>query len=131
MRALFIIPLVLMSLVSFPSWGLDIDDLVTRAGRHYQKSTATPFTGEVEGLDQGKFRDSKKEESWEYYYLNGQLRSKANFKNGRHEGFCESYYDNGQLMYKGDYVNGKREGFWKGYYDNGSVWNIQKRCEGE
>ena len=28
MRTLFIIPLVLMSLVSFPSWGLTMDDLV-------------------------------------------------------------------------------------------------------
>ena len=51
MRTLFIIPLVLMSLVSFPSWGETMDDLVIRAGLYYEKFTATPFTGKVdEGL---------------------------------------------------------------------------------
>ena len=32
MKSLFIIPPVLMSLVSFPSWGLSMDDLVQREG---------------------------------------------------------------------------------------------------
>ena len=70
MRTLFIVPLVLMSLVSFPCWGLTIDDLVIRAGLYYKKFTATPFTGEVEGLDQGKFKQGKKEGSWECYFEN-------------------------------------------------------------
>ena len=66
MRTLFIIPLVLMSLVSFPSWGLDIDDLVMRAGLYYKKFTATPFTGEVdEGLYRGSFTHGMREGSWE------------------------------------------------------------------
>ena len=48
MRTLFIIPLVLMSLVSLPSWGLSMDDLVQREGLYYQKFTDVPFTGEVD-----------------------------------------------------------------------------------
>ena len=53
MRTLFIIPLVLMSLVSFPSWGLTFDDLVERKGLFYKKFTDTPFTGKVTGKTQG------------------------------------------------------------------------------
>ena len=44
-RTLFIIPLVLMSLVSFSSWGLTMYDLVVRAGLYYEKFTDVPFTG--------------------------------------------------------------------------------------
>ena len=62
---LFIIPLVLMSLVSFPSWGLTMDDLVERDGLYYEKFTVVPFTGEInEWLERGTFKGSYKEGSW-------------------------------------------------------------------
>ena len=48
MRTLFIIPLVLMSLVSFPSWGLAWDEFVQRDGLFYKKSTDIPFTEEID-----------------------------------------------------------------------------------
>ena len=99
MRTLLIIPLVLMSLVSFPSWGLTMDDLVMRAGLYYEKFTATPFTGKVdEGLERGFY------------------------KNGKREGSRESYWSNGQLSSKGNYKNGKMEGSWESYYKDGSIW---------
>ena len=64
MRTLFIIPLVLMSLVSFPSWGLSMDDLVHREGVWYKKFTDVPFTGEVdEGLERGSMKNEKNERS--------------------------------------------------------------------
>ena len=62
MRTLFIIPLVLMSLVSFPSWGLTMDDLVQRDDLYYKKFTDVPFTGEIdEGLERGNFNNGKKD----------------------------------------------------------------------
>ena len=62
---LFIIPLVLMSLVSFPSWGLTMDDLVERDGLYYEKFTVVPFTGEInEWLERGTFKGGYKEGSW-------------------------------------------------------------------
>ena len=83
MKSLFIIPLVLMSLVSSPSWALGMDDLITRAGLYYEKFTATPFTGEVdEGLITGSIKNVKREGSWEGYWANGQLMRKGNYKNG-------------------------------------------------
>ena len=122
MRTLFIIPLVLMSLVSFPSWGLTMDDLVIRAGFYCEKFTATPFTDEVdEGLYRGSLRNGKREGSWELYYRSGMLRSKGEFKNDELEGSWESYWDLGQLRMKGDSKNGKREGSWETYKSDGTV----------
>ena len=61
MRTLFIIPLVLMSLVSFPSWGLCMDDLAHREGVWHKKFTYVPFTIEVgEGLERGSMKNGKK-----------------------------------------------------------------------
>ena len=48
MKTLFIIPLVLMSLVSSPSWGLSMDDLVERDGLYYRKFTDVPFIVEID-----------------------------------------------------------------------------------
>ena len=100
MRTLFIIPLVLMSLVSVPCWGITMEnDLVIRAGLLYEKFTATPFTGEV---DEGLYRGS--------------------IKNGKMEGSWKGYSDNGQLFWKGNYKNGKIEGYWEQYNTDGTLW---------
>ena len=64
MRTLFIIPMVLMSLVSFPSWGLSMDDLVQRDGLWYEKFNDIPFSGKIdEGRIRATFEDGKREES--------------------------------------------------------------------
>ena len=74
MRTLFIIPMVLMSLVSFPSWGLSMTDLVYREGLYYEKFSNVPFTGEVnQGLQKGKFEGGKEHGTWLEYWENGQL----------------------------------------------------------
>ena len=122
MKSLFIIPLVLMSLVSSPSWALSIDDLVIRAGLYYEKFTATPFTGELdEGLQRGSIKNGKKEGSWESYYDNGQLDFKGDYKNGEMDGSFEGYFTTGQLHIKGNFKNGEKEGYWESYNPDGSV----------
>ena len=125
MKALLIIPSVLVSLVSFPSWGLTMDDLVKRAGRYYEKFTAVPFTGEIEGMWKGSFRKGKREGSWESYYHRGQLLSKGDYENGREDGVWEYYHDNGQLHSKGAFKSGKKDGSWVGYNQDGIV-NIDR-----
>ena len=66
MRTLFIIPLVLISLMPFPSLGLTIDDLFGRDGPFCQKSCKTPVAGEVRGERQtnGFIKNGKKEGFW-------------------------------------------------------------------
>ena len=120
MKSLFIVPVLLMSLMSSPSWALGTYDLVIRAGLFYEKFTATPFTGEVdEGLLRGSFKNGKREGSWEGYWPNGQLMDKTNYKNGKEEGYSEWYWNNGQLGTKGNYKNGKKEGSFEGYFIDG------------
>jgi hypothetical protein len=116
MRTLFIIPLVLMSLMSFPSWGLTMDDLVNRSGVTYKKFSDIPFSGEVTGQWRGVFKNGRMEGLWVKYWSNGQLHFKGNHRNGKHEGYWEYYLENGQLDAKGNYKNGKQEGYW--VFDN-------------
>jgi len=77
MRFNFPLLLVLLSL-SFPSFGLTLDDLVIRDGLYYEKFTDVPFSGEIdEGLVRGELEDGKQEGPWVSYHDNGQLLSKA------------------------------------------------------
>ena len=43
--------------MSFPSWGLTLDDLVIRDGFYYKKYTDVAFTGKIEGTYYGKFKN--------------------------------------------------------------------------
>ena len=147
MRTLFIIPLVLMSLVSFPSWGLTIDDLVQREGVYYKKFTDVPFTGEIdEGTERGSLINGKKDGDWENFHGNGQLLSNVRFNSGFAVGNVETFdekgnlrskgdwdrlgrqgmwiwfHNTGQLQSKGNYKNNEREGYWITYNEDGTVW---------
>ena len=66
MKTLFTIPLVLISLMSFPSLGLAIDDLVGRDGLFCQKSCKTPVAGVVsdERQTNGLIKNGKQEDFW-------------------------------------------------------------------
>ena len=57
MRNIFIIT-ILLSLFSSPSWceTLSLDDLVMRNNLYYKKFTDVPFTGEIFGLENGRFK---------------------------------------------------------------------------
>ena len=123
MKSLFIITLVLMSLVSFPSWGLTMDDLVQREGLHYQKFTDVPFTGEIdEGLVMGNFRNGKKDGLWGEYYKNGQLRTKGEYQNGKRSGHWVFRHETGVLWSEGRFKEGLREGLWKNFTEDGRLW---------
>ena len=82
-RKLFSI--ILIFLLSSPSWSetLTIDDLVERDDLYYKKFTNVPFTGEISGIESGKFKNGIKDGPWEYYYENGQLESVRNYKEGK------------------------------------------------
>ena len=104
-----IIPLVLMCLMSFPSWGVTYDDLVERDGLYYKKFTDVPFTGEVEGKWKGSIKNGKREGTWVYYWGNGQLWKKGDYKNGKREGTWVYYYRDGSKNTRsGVYRNDKK-----------------------
>ena len=72
----------LLSLISFPSLGVDFDDLIERDGLFYEKFTDVPFTGKITGEEQGSLKKGKKEGEWVLYH-DGQLAIKTTFKNGK------------------------------------------------
>ena len=112
-----------MSLVSFPSWGLDfLDDLVRREGLLYEKFSSTPFTGEVdEGPLRVRILNGKMRGDFETYHDNGQLMEKSYIQNGKFDGSYKSYHPNGELSEKGTYKSGKKEGSWETYKSDGTV----------
>ena len=91
MKTLFIIPLVLMSLVSFPSWGLTKGELVKVD----------------EGRWRGTFKNGKEEGYWTEYWDNGQLLTKGNYKNGNQDGYWELLNRDGSVNkhFTGTYKN--------------------------
>ena len=118
---LFILPLVLLSMVSFPIWGLSMDDMVYREDLYYQKFTDVPLTGEIyEGVEIGALKNGRPDGKWVGYHENGQLSWKGEYQNGELEGQVVSYHDNGQLDSKGDYKRSKREGTWVYFSEDGS-----------
>ena len=58
-------------------------DLNSRDSLYYKKYEDKPYTGDVEGQQQGEFKNGIKEGSWVFYYNNGKLLTKGNFKNGK------------------------------------------------
>ena len=98
-----------------------MDHLVERDGLYYKKFTDVPFTGEVIGREQGKFKNGKKEGLWITYYSTGQLMMKGEYRNGREEGPWIFYLANGDLGFKGEFKNGKHEGPWVWYNFDGTL----------
>jgi antitoxin component YwqK of YwqJK toxin-antitoxin module len=120
--------LVLLMVFLFPSFalaasrGLEMDDLVIREGLYYEKFTDVPFSGKIEGLQRGSFKDGKKDGPWVNYWGNGQLYSRGTYKDGKLHGPWVSYWENGQLSDQGTYKDGKLHGPWVSYWENGNVW---------
>ena len=73
---------ILFCLTSSVGWSVTLDDLEERDGIYYKKFTDVPFTGEVTGKEQGTFKNSKREGSYELYYRNGQLNKKMKWNHG-------------------------------------------------
>ncbi len=127
MKILFLLPILLLSLISCSSGTesesvSETDSVAERDGLYYEKFGETPFTGIVTGKNQGRIKDGKKEGEWVGYWGNGQLMSKVNFKNGKEEGEWVGYHGNGQLSSKGSYKNGLWEGGWVEYNGDGTVY---------
>ena len=123
MKTLLTLPLLLLSLISFPSWSETIDDLILREGLWYKKFSSAPFTGRITGQYQGKFKKGKRHGPWVGYYENGQLQEKGEYKNGKSEGPWVFYNEDGQLLGEGELRNGKEEGPWVSYHHNGQLFS--------
>jgi antitoxin component YwqK of YwqJK toxin-antitoxin module len=111
METKFLLPILLLSLISTPCLSETMGDLVKRDGLYYEKLSKTLFTGKVTGRFQGRLENGKKEGEWVKYH-NTKIFSKGSYKNGKREGDWVGYHDNGNVSYRGSYKNGKKEGEW-------------------
>jgi antitoxin component YwqK of YwqJK toxin-antitoxin module len=105
----FLAPILLVTLL-LPSLalGLEMDDLVQREGLYYEKFTDVPFSGKIEGLQRGSFKDGKKDGPWVRYHANGQLRNKGTYKDGERDGPWVYYNEDGTVneAYTGTFKDG-------------------------
>ena len=128
MKTLFLLPILLLSLLSTSCWSLDWGDLsfgsvdrsavIYRDGYFYKRFTDTPFTGKVTGSENGRINNGKRKGEWVWYYPDGRLHHKGNYKNGKKEGEWFTYWTNGKLFRKGSYKNDEKEGEWARNSDN-------------
>ena len=97
MKYLFTTLFFIVFLVSV-GWSdtLTKDDLVKRNDIFYRKFSSEPFSGEIAGLQIGKFKDGRRDGPWEYYHENGQLSMKVTYKDNRPEGLYDVYFENGK-----------------------------------
>ena len=86
MKKLFLLPILFLSIISYPCLSETMGDLVEREGIYYKEFTETPFTGEITGEVQGNYKSGKKEGEWVRYDANGQLSWKGRIKKGKRDG---------------------------------------------
>ena len=127
MKPLLTLPLLLLSLISFPSWSETENDLYYLDGIAYKKFTDVPFTGEVNGFNQisslaiqGNYKDGKREGSLFWWYESGKKMAEQHYKDGKRDGAGIWWYENGTKKYEEYYKEGLRTGLWVGWYDNGT-----------
>ena len=70
-----LITILFISLLSSPSLSetVSLDDLVKRNDLYFEKFTDVPFTGEVSGQYNGKFKNGKRKGKWLSYYSNSSI----------------------------------------------------------
>ena len=74
-----------------------------------------------EVIEEGQFKNSRKEGVWRKYFPGGQMKSEITYINGRPTGEFETYYPNGQLEEKGNWKGRVYTGSFERYYEDGTL----------
>ena len=70
-------------------------------------------------VEEGIFKNSRKNGHWKKYWPNGNLKSEIIYNNGRSTGTYTTYFSNGQTEEKGTMQNGLLVGNYELYWPNG------------
>jgi len=115
----FVLVLILASL---PAWAqgtaVYMHALVQRDGLFYERSSRTPFTGEVRG--RGFIQDGRRDGPWIFFDDNGQRLSAGDFKAGQEDGPWVFFHPNGQMESRGAFKDGKQDGAWDFFNPDGT-----------
>ena len=72
-------------------------------------------------IEQGKYKDSRKQGLWTKFFASGKTKSEIEYKNSRPNGAYKTYFENGQLEEEGNWKNNRNTASFKRYYENGQV----------
>ena len=129
MKWVLILPIVLLSLVSTPSYSgsllcgtvgigcekVDWSEVVSRNGYVYKKFSNEKFTGEVIGQEQYKVVNGLIEGEFIRYMESGSLSSEGSYKNGKRTGRWTNYRKDGQISSFHNYQEGLSNGPFETY----------------
>ncbi|MEY3399274.1 MAG: hypothetical protein RL220_1868 [Bacteroidota bacterium] len=71
-------------------------------------------------VEEGSFKDDRKEGLWRKFWPNGNVRSEIMYEMGRPNGEYKIYYLNGKIEEHAYWVNSRNTGTFKRWYDNGN-----------
>lgn len=85
--------------------------------------------GPEQVVEEGFYKNNKKEGTWTKYFNNGRVEHVLSFKSNRLDGIATFYYRNGKKKEEGIWKNNRWVGNYKYYYKNGNVRNEWKYNE--
>ena len=72
-------------------------------------------------LEEGTYKDNKKEGIWKEYYDNGNLKSEITYVSNKPDGYAKLYYESVKLSEEGIWKGVKWVGNYKYYHENGKI----------
>ncbi|MDZ4750984.1 MAG: toxin-antitoxin system YwqK family antitoxin [Flavobacteriales bacterium] len=71
-------------------------------------------------VEEGNYKDNRKEGVWRKFWPNGNLRSEITFEMGRPYGAYKVFYENSKIEEMGNWIDSKNIGAFKRWYSNGN-----------
>lgn len=82
-----------------------------------------PAYADSQKIEEGTYKNGKKEGVWTSYFNNGKIKQILNYSNGNPDGETIFYYKNGNIREAGTWKNNRWVGDYKTYYANGNLKN--------
>ena len=82
-------------------------------------------------MAEGRYIGEQKDSTWNYYDVNGALRSTEHWKNGKYHGEQEAYFANGKVAECCVWKDGERNGECQQFFENGQVRTSTTYVNGE
>lgn len=105
--------------VRFDKKGKKTSELILSDQGQIARGTLYHESGKI--MASGKYTNTKKDSTWNFYSLSGILIKIENYKNGVVEGEVKNFYKNGKLKSNATFVNGVLEGPAKEFFENGNM----------
>ena len=131
MRFFVLISILSFSLTNYFSQSDTINQKNPENGRKTGYWIITGSMSDLKGYDadakveEGVFKNSRKNGLWKRFWPNGSLKSEIIYKNGRSTGSYTTYFNNGQLEEKGTMQNGLLVGEFELYWPNGETRQLK------